>query len=513
MRNQVPNTPSLSSKIPTSLKEGTKNKKPNTINEKHNEIMNIFEKNDKEKIPRLLEEIQELKKEIVTLVDINTISNTYIEKSEGGVKDHDEGFLSYSGERLNPTSRVDYACPKVRSKKGFTGGFVPNEGARRNIGIEEETSEETPHETVTLTIPTNETPPHDGDLLCNKPSKKKVKILLTPYPPTNITNMDKYIDIYEQIISKKAEIKKLNNKKKNYYLENAKCIFHYFEQKKNISTGGGNQNTDLLNNFFKIKTANNDEENIENNEKYRVSKYIYQNYWKNVNGEILNMKNYAVAMDICHYCNSGEFIHQEEEGVLICNNIKCGKFVTHIVDGSKPFNKEPPNEVSYTAYIRLNHFKEILSQFQAKETTQIPPEVIDMIRARIKKERITDLSKLNYEIMRDILRKLGLNKYFEHIQYINSIFGVKPPVMSEALIETLCVLFIEIQPKFSIYCPANRTNLLSYSYILHQLCVLLDQKQYLPYITTLKDIDKQRQNDVIWYSICKSLDWQYFPTI
>ena len=218
-------------------------------------------------------------------------------------------------------------------------------------------------------------------------------------------------------------------------------------------------------------------------------------------------------MDICHYCEIGEFIHQEEEGILICNNPKCGKFVMHIVDGSKPFNKEPPNEISYTAYIRLNHFKEILSQFQAKETTQIPPEVIEMIRARIKKERIADLSKLNYEIMRDILRKLCLNKYFEHIQYINSIFGVKPPVMSEALIETLCVLFIEIQPKFSIYCPANRTNLLSYSYILHQLCVLLDQTQYLPYITTLKDIEKQRQNDATWYLICKSLDWQYFPTI
>lgn len=456
MRNQVSSSPP-SSKIPSYCpKEGTKNKKPNTINEKHNEIMNIFEKNEKEKIPRLLEEIHDLKQELIKLIDINNVTDAYFEIEE---------------EKMN--ERV-----AVANSEGDTP-------VSPSLSITDDTH----------------TP------------KKKVKIVLTPHPPTNVANVDKYIDIYEQIVSKKAEIKKLKLKKKNYYLENAKCIFHYFEQKKNISTGGGNQNTDLLNNFFKIKTANNDEENVDNNEKYRVSKYIYQNYWKNVNGELLNMKNYAVAMDVCHYCNSGELIHQEEEGVLICNNTKCGKFVTHIVDGSKPFNKEPPNEISYTAYIRLNHFKEILSQFQAKETTQIPPEVIDMIRARIKKERITDLSKLNYETMRDILRKLGLNKYFEHIQYINSIFGVKPPVMSEALIETLCVLFIEIQPKFSIYCPANRTNLLSYSYILHQLCVLLDQKQYLPYITTLKDIDKQRQNDVIWYSICKSLDWQYFPTI
>ena len=46
---------------------------------------------------------------------------------------------------------------------------------------------------------------------------------------------------------------------------------------------------------------------------------------------------------------------------------------------------------------------------------------------RLKKERITNLKKeLNYDKMREILRKLGYNKYFEHIQYINSIFGIKP---------------------------------------------------------------------------------------
>jgi hypothetical protein len=183
------------------------------------------------------------------------------------------------------------------------------------------------------------------------------------------------------------------------------------------------------------------------------------------------------------------------------------------VDSSKPSNKEPPNEVSYTAYIRLNHFKEILSQFQAKETTQIPPDVIESIRIRIKKERIEDVSKLNYDKMREILRKLGLNKYFEHIQYINSLFGIKPPTMTEELHETLCVLFIEIQKPWAIHCPANRTNFFNYTYTLYQLCVLLDQTQYLPYILLMKDLDKQREQDQIWKKVCGSLNWAYIPSI
>ena len=40
-------------------------------------------------------------------------------------------------------------------------------------------------------------------------------------------------------------------------------------------------------------------------------------------------------------------------------------------------------------YKRINHFKEILAQFQAKETTYISEEIMDKIKMQIKKERIT----------------------------------------------------------------------------------------------------------------------------
>ena len=323
--------------------------------------------------------------------------------------------------------------------------------------------------------------------------------------------IDEIMEIRDKIIYLKSQIKELCSKKKKYLLENSKYIFNYFEQKKNISSGGGKQNVNVLNNFFKIK-ANNQESADITSKKYTQSKNIYQNYWKNVNNEITNIQDFVIAADICENCNKGELIPQDEEGILICNNSKCGSFITYIIDSSKPTNKEPPNEVSYTAYIRLNHFKEILSQFQAKETTQIPDEVIDAIRARIKKERITDLTHINYDKMREILRKLGFNKYFEHIQYINSILGIKPPIMSEDLHETLCVLFIEIQKPWAIHCPSHRTNFFNYTYTLYQLCVLLGQTQYLPYICMLKDIDKQREQDQIWKKVCEDLDWEYIPS-
>lgn len=325
---------------------------------------------------------------------------------------------------------------------------------------------------------------------------------------------DEYMDMCDRIKSIKSEIKDLTKQKKEYLLNNSKHVFEYFEQKKQISADSNtvNQNSNVLNSFFKIKATDTNSGDL-NNDKYAKSKQSYQHYWRNVTNEITNIQDFVVSTDVCDTCQNGELIPQDEEGILICNNTACGKFITYIIDSSKPTNKEPPNEVSYTAYIRLNHFKEILSQFQAKETTQIPDEVMDDIRARIKKERITDMSLINYDKMREILRKLGYNKYFEHIQYINSMFGIKPPVMNEELHETLCVLFIEIQKPWAMHCPPSRTNFFNYTYTLHQLCVLLDQMQYLPYIPMMKDREKQLEQDMIWKKVCNDLDWEYFPTV
>jgi len=326
--------------------------------------------------------------------------------------------------------------------------------------------------------------------------------------------IEQFLDLRDKIASLKAEIKSLNKERKKYLLENSKYIFQYFEQKQQISNSIQLplQNSNILNSFFKIKSANNDATTTQS-DKYAQTKKLYQKYWQNVNNEITNIQDFVVPADICESCHAGELIPQDEEGILICNNMNCGKFITYIIDSSKPTNKEPPNEVSYTAYIRLNHFKEILSQFQAKETTQIPEEVIDAIRARIKKERIKDISLINYDKMRETLRKLGLNKYFEHIQYINSLFGIKPPIMNEELHETLCVLFIEIQKPWAVHCPANRTNFFNYTYTLYQLCVLLDQTQYLPYIPMMKDREKQLEQDMIWKKVCNDLDWQFIPSV
>lgn len=323
-------------------------------------------------------------------------------------------------------------------------------------------------------------------------------------------DIDQRMEIKDKIRDVTEQLKKYRSMKNEYLLNNVSYIFNYFEEKKKISAGGEMGNKNILNSFFKIKS----ETDVASNPKYQTSKNFYNNYWKNVNKDYVQMIDHGTCFEVCQKCSTGELIPQDEEGIMICNNNKCGTYVQYIVDNEKPVYKEPPNEVTYNAYVRLNHFKEILSQFQAKETTQIPTHVIEAIRGRIKKERIQDMvTEINYEKMREILKKLGFNRYFEHIQYINSIFGIKPPVMSDELQDTLCILFIEIQEPWAIHCPIYRTNFFNCTYTLYQLCVLLNQTQYLPYIPMMKDREKQLEQDMVWKKVCETLDWEFVPTV
>jgi hypothetical protein len=131
---------------------------------------------------------------------------------------------------------------------------------------------------------------------------------------------------------------------------------------------------------------------------------------------------------------------------------------------------------------------------------------------QIKKQRI-ELHQITNAKTKEILKNLSYNKYYEHIPFIKDKLGIKPPVMSPELEETLCNLFIELQRPYSKYCPDDRVNFLNYYYTAYKLCELLGERQYLEHFPMLKDPEKRMEQDEIWKKICMDLDWEYIPTI
>ena len=321
-------------------------------------------------------------------------------------------------------------------------------------------------------------------------------------------SIDQYLDLKDKIIEITEKIKEIKNKKKEYFLDNSKFIFEYFENKKNISLGNQDQNENkskLVNSFFKINEKNENE-----NTDYIKNNNIIQKYLQNIDEKFIDINSFVYSTDICKFCYKGELIPLEDEGILVCNT--CSRHIPYLIENEKPSYKEPPKEICFYAYKRINHFKEILAQFQGKETTQIPEEVIENIKLQIKKERI-DLSQISNFKTKEILKKLGYNKYYEHIPFIKDKLGIKPPIMSPELEESLCNLFVELQSPYSKFCPDDRVNFLNYYYTAYKLCELLGEHQYLPFFPMLKDKEKRIEQDTIWKKICQDLNWEFIHTI
>jgi hypothetical protein len=320
--------------------------------------------------------------------------------------------------------------------------------------------------------------------------------------------VEQQLEYQDKINEINETIKQTKGRKMEYFLDNSKFIFDYFENKKNISTGITNNNISdknkILNSFFKIKQD--DSANINQNK----TNNIVQKYLSNIDDTFIDVNSFICQTDVCQICHKGELIPLEDEGLLICN--VCFRSIPYLIENEKPSYKEPPKEVCFYAYKRINHFKEILAQFQGKETTQIPIEVIENIKLQIKKERI-DLSQISNNKTKEILKKLGYNKYYEHIPFIKDKLGIKPPIMSPELEDTLCNLFVELQSPYSKYCPDDRVNFLNYYYTAYKLCELLGEAQYLEHFPMLKDREKRIEQDSIWRKICEELDWEFIPTI
>lgn len=333
------------------------------------------------------------------------------------------------------------------------------------------------------------------------------------------TLIEERLELEDRLRDIRDQLHQLRENEQNYYLDNAKYIFEYFESKKKLAEGHGDLDAETsavshsnakIQQFFRVKPTTPPPASTDQESKPIPPINFIKKYLNNVDDGTLDVHAFTYASSVCDKCSIGEWIALEDEGVLVCNNCACTS--PYLVEHEKPSYKEPPKEVSFYAYRRINHFKEILTQSQAKQSTQIPPELMDRIRHQIRKERL-ELSEITTKKMRSILRKLGYNRYYEHMTFINDKLGIKPPVIPPALEETLCNLFMETQSPYSKYCPDSRINFLNYQYTAYKLCELLGEDRYLPLFPLLKDRDKLIEHDMIWRKICEELNWKYIPTI
>jgi len=222
-------------------------------------------------------------------------------------------------------------------------------------------------------------------------------------------------------------------------------------------------------------------------------------------------------IDFCKKCKDiynkdYELIVNHIEGFMSC--LKCGHMEYVIIESDKPNYKDPPPEATYFAYKRTNHLNEILNQIQAKESTDIPDEVLDAVREEIRKERIKDLTELTNKKIRYYLRKLNLNKYYEHIAHIiNRLNGLPPPIITKDIEDKIRIMFSAVNSAWGEIPKKPKKNFLNYNYVLYKFVELLDRDEYKVLFPLLKSRDKIVSHDVVWKEICEKLGWEFLRTI
>jgi len=332
-----------------------------------------------------------------------------------------------------------------------------------------------------------------------------------------------------QIFIKKTKNKtiKFNQRKHKYIFDNSNLIFKYFNIKKTTENAphktflAENKNVPISFNQQRIRNFFNKNNKTEKQQHQQLmtttdvadeNTSIVSQYLNNVDeSNIYIVASIASSVNnICTYCNRGKLLISDEDGFLVCS--VCAASTIYIPENEKQSYKEQPKEMGTFLYDRSNHFKEILAQFQAKETTYISNEVIEKCKLQIKKDRLTN-DQLTYYKMREMLRSLGYDsKLYEHIPFIKNKLGIPPPVLSRDLEIKLCKMFNETLNPFAKHQDDTRCNYIHYYFALYKMYELLGETRYAKDIPMLKEPGIFMSQDEIWKNICTELNWKFIPT-
>jgi hypothetical protein len=345
----------------------------------------------------------------------------------------------------------------------------------------------------------------------------------------------------EHLLNMRDEIKTIerrvanldnNSEEIDYFTDTSSILFKYYDiiengastltqpdivetQEVDVVVDSRDTDTSILK-WFKTSNTKTPKVSTTNDRASLLDKYLTCTDTTHIRGSALAASN--EEYNTCPHCKDASRTAMIHDGYVFCNNCFTVEYI--LVDHDKPSYKDPPKEITYFAYKRINHFNEWLNTVQGKETTLIPDEMFDKILLELKKLRITNLSELSNAKMKDILKKLrseGGSRYYEHIPHIiTKLNGLPTPHLPPELEERLRHMFCQIQVPFLKHaCALNpsRKNFLSYSYVLNKFMQLLEKDQYIGSFPLLKSREKLHAQDNIWKKICEELGWQYYRSI
>ena len=267
----------------------------------------------------------------------------------------------------------------------------------------------------------------------------------------------------------------------NYYLETCNILKEYFEIEEETS-----------------KTIELNIENLQstkiNERKQELTKEYYSIIGLKYHEDLI--KNFIL---LCQTCDTE--MKENGEKFLVCDN--CGSTDRdQLIDGSSYQDIQESNSTYVFNYKRINYFLEWINQIQANENVSIEEAVLDEVKEELRKRRISDNTKLSHSLMKNVLKQINRNKFYEHIPLIISkICGSQPLKIPSEIVEKMKSMFMTIQYPFDTLKDPGRINFFSYPYVFYKFSELLGMYEYLGHFSLLKSRTKLLKQDMLWKKI------------
>ena len=220
----------------------------------------------------------------------------------------------------------------------------------------------------------------------------------------------------------------------------------------------------------------------------------------------------SAGKDTCDRCGVGMLV-MASDALLVCPSCSRTRLYVLATSSQTAYGEEVREFTSFS-YKRHNHFQDWLNAFQAKESAEVPMDIVERVMAELHCRRVTSTGGITTKKVREILKDLKLRKYYDHTAQITArITGRPPPRMTPQQEEQCRLMFRAVEASFEVHCPSGRRNFLSYSFCLFKFCELLGWRRFLSCFSLLKGKDKLQRQDQIFKAICADLDWEFIPSL
>lgn len=219
---------------------------------------------------------------------------------------------------------------------------------------------------------------------------------------------------------------------------------------------------------------------------------------------------------LCHRpgCDGVMLVLRSAE--IVCEACGYMREFNEVSTAGLAFNERAP--VSESSYSKQTHLAELLQNVQGRERTEVPSEVVDAVRAELRKFRQLDRpEKITALVVRGHLRRIKQARWYDHAQQIAMTASgnrcprvVLPPELERDLHAAFARIIVPFQRAIRGF---KRSNMLAYSYYVIKRCELNGFARYKKHFRLLKNQAKIAQCDRWWKSICQDLGWPFKPTV